>query len=752
PGLNLKAFPPIRSLSAQLHNLPVQATEFVGRERELGEITRHLANSHCRMLTLVGPGGMGKTRLALQAAAESIEAFRHGVWFVDLAPVGSARSIPAAIARAVRRVPRKGEGTVDHVTNYFREKTLLLVVDNFEHLMNGADLMSTLLREAPGLKLLVTSRERLNLQEEWAFDVGGLDAGEAGTLGADGGAALRLFTQAARRARSAFVLSADNASDVRRVCELVEGMPLGIELAAVWTRTLSPREIAEELVRERGLDATPLRNVAARHRSLRAVFEYSWNLLDEEKRRVLRAVSVFNGGFTREAAERVAGADLALLTALLDKSLLRRGHGGRFGLHALMREYLIEKLREIPGEEERAQREHAGYFSGLLEMRLGGLQGGKQAETIGEILADLDNVQPAWSWIVGRGKTNLALAAYECLFEFYNMRGASAQMGGEFGQMIDSLEGGSEKWEGTPRERTILLAGLIARRVIAMGSEHGGRVQMDLSRSIEMLKSVGAEHELVFPLRELGRLHEDALVASELAHQSLNLSERLGFTWGKADGLMTMGEIAERAGTFDEAELWYAKSLRVFNGLGDHFVSMYLHCQMARLAVRRGAYEDARARFREFLPLYESFSRRLDYAGIWDIYWFAEIALEIRLFDAAERLCREMLALAEDLGERLAYALALQLLGKITVAMGKYAEGQKHAQGALERLRALADAHGIGLALETLGVCAWRMGNHAEARRMIGEALAVYGPMGDPHDPARCHDLLARMDADQGGA
>lgn len=306
------------------NNLPAQTTSFIGREEELALIEQYLGNPACRLLTIIGLGGIGKTRLALQASAATGQ-FQQGVCFVGLASISSPEFLISTIASALN-FPLYGRGDpITQLINYLSDKEMLLVLDNFEHLISGAGLLVEILQRAPHLNMLVTSRERLGLQEEWVLDLQGLTFPESEEIVLlENYSAVQLFLQRAQQVQADFWLRYLDKPAVARICRLVEGMPLGIELAAAWIRTFSCREIAVEIEKNYDFLTTSLQNIPKRHHSLQAVFEHSWGLLSEEERNVFSRLSVFWGGFSRKSAEQVVGASAFLLSALVDKSLLRR--------------------------------------------------------------------------------------------------------------------------------------------------------------------------------------------------------------------------------------------------------------------------------------------------------------------------------------------------------------------------------------------------------------------------------------------
>ncbi|HEX4885643.1 MAG TPA: BTAD domain-containing putative transcriptional regulator, partial [Casimicrobiaceae bacterium] len=385
----------------------IASTSFVGRIEEVAEIARLVADPACRLITLHGLGGVGKTRLADAVARQVAGDFAHGVAWVALESVERPEAVAATIARALGLEAAPRTPPRNQLVQALRAQERLLVLDNLEHLLtppvaeaadDPVDLVLALLREAPGVRLLVTSRETLGVQEEWVYDVEGLAHRHRAAVDDDAGVlpAVELFAQRARQAYLGFSLTAE-MPHVRRVCALVDGLPLGIELAAAWVRTIPCAEIAQEL--ERGVDALPAgqRNRPARQQTLRAVVEFSWRLLAPEQQDVLAALAQCHGGFSREAAEHVAQASLRTLSALVDKALVRRGPDSRFSLHPLVRRFAAEKLALTPARAARARTRHADHYLRLLCTQLGALHGPQHLESRTAIEDDLDNIRAAWA-------------------------------------------------------------------------------------------------------------------------------------------------------------------------------------------------------------------------------------------------------------------------------------------------------------------------------------------------------------------
>lgn len=439
PSLPVITHPNLSTPSQPLpNNLPIPPTPFIGREAELSSLDELMNQENGRLVTIVGPGGMGKTRLALAWAIHqahrqndrSPHPYRHGINFLNLAPLPSADLILPTLANVLnfsiqKSSDREQRPHKQQILDYLCQKQMLLLMDNFEHLVDGADLVADILAAAPHIKILVTSRERLNLRQEQVYPIQGLEFPDWETPeDAAEYTAVQLFLQSARRNIPDFALTGgDDLTYLSRICRLVAGMPLAIELAAAWVELLSLEEIAAEI--QQGLDIleTELRDVPPRQRSVRATIDYSWQKLNESEREIFTRLAVFRGGFTREAAQTISGASLRQLSHLQNKSLLqvdREGH--RYQLHELLRQYAAEKLAHNAELTADVSGRHAHYYARFLADQKPLLHGPQESETLRKLDQDRENTDAAWHWLVAHKEVQPLLDSITSLIIYHTYR------------------------------------------------------------------------------------------------------------------------------------------------------------------------------------------------------------------------------------------------------------------------------------------------------------------------------------------
>ncbi len=662
-------------------NLPIPPTPLIGRESELATLGQLLRDPQCRLLTLVGPGGIGKTRVAIEVASRHQDFFPDGACFVSLAALNSAAFMVPAIANALGFA---FQGQVEpriQLLNYLRGKRALLVLDNVEHLLDGVGLFAELLERAPGVKLLVTSRETLNLQGEWAFEIQGLPVPPTNQAArAEDYSAVALFVQSARRAQTGFELRAEERPSLVRICQMVDGMPLGIELAAAWVPVLSCREIAQEI--ERGMDflATSMRDVPERQRSLRATFDHSWSLLSADERRVLCRLAIFQGGFEREAAEHIAGATLPSLLALASKSLVRHRENGRYDLHEVVRQYACSHLADDPQGETATRDRHCDFYLALLRDREKALKSAAQREVIRELTDEIGNVRVAWDWAVRCEKFVLLGPALRCFGWLYDMRGWLGEGIEQVELVVQALRARSEDEE----RQKVLGQALAQQGLLYFRQGRHDRAQALFDESLAILHPIGDPALLLVPLIFSGIvmfLSGETERAQSFTDECLARARAADDPWFEAYALYDLGYIASLLGRYAEAYEQMRAGLAMWRALGDPRVTALGLNYLSPTAITLGRYEEAQA----FL--------------------------------------QESLALSTQVGDRWGMGTAYRHLGLLALARGDITEAQFNIQKSLDLFAGFITGWDVVRSLAYLGEAAAAAGDGSEARRIFLDAL-----------------------------
>jgi len=730
---------------APYHNLPPQPTPFVGREEELAAIAQRLANPSCRLLTIVGPGGIGKTRLAIQAATEAAATFLNGVCFVPLASVISADFLVPAIAQALGFPFRGSQDPKAQLLSYLRDKEMLLVLDGFEHLLTPSPtlplqrggsigLVVEILQRAPDVKILVTSRERLNLRWEWLLEIGGLEVPPPPQLSPDTGegvesySAVQLFLQSARRVDWRFTL-VQEAGWVVRICQLMEGMPLGIELAAAWVGERSCREIAQTIERNLGFLAASFRDMPPRHRSMRAAFDHSWHLLSEEEQRVFRRLSVFRGGFQEAAAVQVTGASHRLLASLADKSLLRRLPSGRYELHELLRRYGAERLQEA-GEETSLHRRHLNYFVALAERAAPELEGPEQEAWLRRLEADHDNMRAALDWSIRGGEAERGLRLAAALWRFWEVRGHLR----EGCRWLEETLAKAEPERTSPSVRARALRG--AGRLLQCQGEYE-RATALYQESLALLRELGDKQGIAHTLNNLGLVawhqgnYSEAIAAYE---ESLALKRQLGDKRGIASSLGNLAIVTWYQGDYERARALYTESLALFRELEDKKNIAISLRNLGALAREQGEYEQAAALLEESLALFRELGSRRGIASSLGLLGY--VARDRGDLERATALWEECLTLFRELGDKRSIAITLANLGSVALARGEHERAEGLYRESLALQREVGEKRDIAECLEGLAGVASQQGLAERATRLLAAAEALREEVGAPLPPA----------------
>ncbi len=693
------------------HNLPAQATSFVGRDREIEEVTRLVGTA--RLVTLAGPGGVGKTRLALEVAAGLLDTFPGGVWFVDLAPLSDPGLVPHTVAAALRVPEEPGRTVTESLVEFLRPASLLLVLDNCEHLVSAsAHLADAVVRACPSVRIMVTSREPLAIPGELTYRIPPLSLPgsdpQASCEDLMRAEAVRLFVERALFVSPEFALSERNLRAVARACRRVDGLPLAIELAAARVRVLSVEEVADRLDDCFRLLTGGSRTALPRHQTLRAAIEWSHTLLSEKERALFQRVAVFAGGFDLEAAEAVcAGRGIAaseildVLSQLVDKSLvLVEDHGGqaRYRLQDTVRRYGRDRLLESGGQAEALAR-HRDWCLGLAERAEPELQGPDQQRWVRRLEVEHDNLREALAFALEGSSGDDALRMAAALWWFWHARGYLSE---------------GRAW---------------LRRALA-GSSHA---------------PPGARARALYGAGFLAWRQGEYAQAQALGQESLAVARSRGDRLGMASAISLLEQVARARGDHERAEALPEESLALFREMGDTWGVATTLIMVGNAARLRGNYTRARAALEESLELFRSLGDAS--GGAATLHFLGLVARDQGDYERAEAAGRESLRLSRDLGDQSRVAFALHSLGLVARDRGEHAKAEALFNESLGLFRELADAWGITTVLVSLGVAARLRGDGARAAELLRQSLTLRRDLGDKSGIAECLAHLAGIAA-----
>jgi len=753
------AGPPLRGPAdgaARIHALPIPPTALVGREREAAEAARLLRDAGVRLLTLTGPGGVGKTRLSLSVAADVAPRFPDGVVSLALATVHDPALVPPAIAQVLGLRDAGAAEALESIGAALREKDLLLLLDNFEQIMPAAPAIAALLAACPRLVVLVTSREALRLRGEHELPVPPLALPDRERRAPDElarYAALDLFLQRARAVRPGFDLTVENGPAIAEICRRLDGLPLAIELAAARVKLLPPRTLLARLEHRLQVLVGGARDLPARQQTMRDAIAWSYELLSGVEQALFRLLAVFEGGCTLEAAEAVCGAAagrdsdgdgdaldvLQGLTALADKSMLRTGDDAageaRVGMLETVREYGLEQLA-AGGQAEAVRRAHAAYYLSLAEEAEPELRGAAQVEWLERLDVEWDNLRAALEWLLRQGDLTNGLRLAGALWRFWLVRGYLSEGRGWLELLLERVA-----VEGIAAPVMARAKALNAAGVLAWSQGDYARAVTLCEAALALYRASGDTAGMALSLNYLGFVAADqgeSGRATALLTESLHLYRRLSDVWGIAQTLGDLGVVAAQQGDFAEATRLLEESLPLRRALGNKRGIAVALSNLGNVAVDQGDYRRATALFEESVVLARELGNKKGIAL--SLNSLGDVAGAQGAAARAAALYEESLALFRALGDKWGIALTLDDLGALAAERQDYARAAALYEESLLLRRDGGDRQGVSASLQGLARVAAEVGQYARAARLLGAAAALRDAIGTPRPPAERRD------------
>lgn len=770
-------FPPLRTIDNLPNNLPTPMNSFIGRETEIHRIVRYFTDEQARLVTLTGPGGIGKTRLALQVATELLDAYPDGVWFIPLADLVQPAHVITEIAAALALPLEPEQDALKQVIAYLSGKTLLLVLDNFEHLMEACRDVKTLLLQCSGLRCLVTSREFLKIMGEQRFMVPPLSVPSevADYEVLRNSESVRLFLERAEAVAPNFQLTPDNAEAVGAICRIVDGLSLAIELAAARVRGMTPQHIFERL--QISLDNPPSsihptllstsnQDVPTRHRTLDAVIAWSYELLDPDEQQLLCQLSLFSGGFFLEAAETICGSIsvqaardlpsmeiLDLIFNLHDKSLLITDeHRERTRYHLSVPLQLYLRQQQQPTEFRES---HAHYYLTLAQQQDKRLQGVEQTDALSEMAIELDNFRAAFRFTKQKGEWLLFGQLAVALSQFFYIRGlwgeglewlkqAETQLHQQIAQNQNS-ENVLEMEDGT-------LQLTISDLQIALARFYNARQECQIARqlcenALQVFRTLGHQLGVVKALNRLGivaRYQGELQEANTHFTEALESAKILNDEWQIAFALNNLGLTAYYGGCFEEAKALYTEGLSLARELGDKRGIAYALNNLGNTASRQGLREEAKHYHTESLEIRRELADKRGIAT--SLNHLGLIAYHQTAYDEADRYHTESLRIQRELGDKRGCSYSLSHLGLIAYQQNNDEDAKRHYTESLHLARELSvPGTNLPYLLDSLGKIALRQGECNEARQYYVESLQYRNKNGTRQDIADSLYQFARL-------
>lgn len=654
------------------HNLPIQATAFVGREIDQKKLASLLDDTNCRLVTVVAPGGMGKTRLAIEVAKTQLESFEE-VYFVSFAAVTSPDLMVYTLADALELSLFGSKPPKEQVLEYLKNKNMLLVLDNLEQLLSDIDLVHDILGISPSIKILATSRERLQLQAEYVFDLEGLAVPHEKNNNIQDFDSLQLFAERAKHNKLDFVLE-PHLQAVTKICQLVGGMPLAIELAASWSRLLTPNEIVTELDSSLELLSNKSRDLPERHHSMRSVFEVSWQRLSEQEQTALRKISVFHGGFEKEAARAVAEVDLTILLSLLNKSFVWRDTSGRFSQHPLILQYVQRKTNDYPEEKRQTEERHGLYYLELFSEKAPDVGTQQGAEILEALEKDFPNFRIAWDWMLREERVDKIGRVASSLNDFFMVSSYMREGLGMFERAILTLD------ENNPNHHAALGHTLVQQAYIKVMTSLGGfTTQIEtFQRGLALLEPLKEYSGIIWGQIILGEAaweQGEPKKAKEILTSAVNLARTYGTPQDLGRALAHFILIVKDVDTFAEVSASIEPTLKEVRELGNALNLALVLMLFGAHLIYNDHLDEGEKLLLESLNL--SRLRKVDNPAVYALTDLTRLAYKRRDYEQAEMLIAEAYECASKLSHEFMKSEIRAIWGRIKLAQGHLSEAKK---------------------------------------------------------------------------